>query len=301
MTLNRSATNNLVFAFINLFLLVALVGCHHPSIDYALGNPPTQRPKATTTLYLDLTANLVNLDTVQMGGIVYSVLAQDSMRFSYDNQQRLIKVDLTHSSQDYGKKIISPTVSSTYAYQNNQLSGREYFTETYAGRPFQYPLDSSNHRVLAYTRYGYSFVDYDSLRQYSGEGILLNALQTSFNPSFPNIKRQIPNSKATIEGGNITHSEVYSSWTSDLVKINRFSYDMNHYAALATFPFLGETSRNVLLRKTVITYYGNEVDTSNYIYTNEYDNQGRLIRQYEMRVSKDSPIGSERRLTKFYY
>ncbi|MFD2937417.1 hypothetical protein [Spirosoma flavum] len=150
MTLTRSATNHFVSALSSLLLLVALAGCHQPSVDHALSEPPTQRPKAITTVYLGLYSNLVSLDTVQMAGISYPVFSQDSMRFGYDNQQRLINVDLTHSSQDYGKWIISPTVSSTYAYQNSQLSGREYFTEVYAGRPFQYPLDSNTNRVLAY-------------------------------------------------------------------------------------------------------------------------------------------------------
>lgn len=289
------------FTLSYIIALTTSLGCRDRSVDLVQNDPPTQRVVASTKLYLGTYPDLISSDTVIVEGVVYPVNALDSLSFYYDNQQRPIQLKRTQISQAYGKKTNSPTVSSTYSYQNGQMNERENFYETYSGRAFQFPLDSTQRRVIAYTKSNYSFVDFDSLRHYSIEGILLSASRSSYNPSYPDINRRLPTMKTTVEAGNIIRSESYNSWSGAIEAVTRFVYDNKHHAPLATFTFLGETSRNTLLRKTVIGYYGNQTITHEYMYTNEYDSQGRLTRQLESEVPKSSTQRATQTLTKFYY
>lgn len=161
-------------------------------------------------------------------------------------------------------------------------------------------LDPVGHRLLAYIHKGYSIVFFDSLRVYSAEGILTSTLQADYNATYPLKNKSVPNKKIIIESGNVTRIESYD----ELGKINRITrcvYDNKHYAPLATDTFLGETSRNVLMRKIIITYQTRTSYTSDFTYANEYDNEGRLISQLEHELPTTSDPTGTKLLTKFYY
>jgi hypothetical protein len=274
-----------------VLILASLLSCREQPIDQVSDHPPTQRLAATTKLYLGSTNNQQSFDTVLVNGLVYPVLASDSMRFRFDAQQRLIRYQLTQSFQsDTGKVTLVPT-DNNYLYQQGYLHEGS----------IKFPLDSTQRRVLSYTKKGYSIINFDSIRHYSSEGILVSALQTSFNSDYPSVKYLLPNKKATLEAGNVIRLEVYDYFSGVLASETRFVYDKQHFAPLATFTFLGETSRHALLRKTVINYNADGVHTTEYTYTNQYDSQSRLIRQLEYEESKNSSYPGSYILTKYYY
>ena len=95
----------------------------------------------------------------------------------------------------------------------------------------------------------------------------------------------------------MTQLEVYNYFDGSIDNVTRYFYDDQHYAHLATFTFLGETSRNALSRKKYVRYSSSEVYTSEYVYTNQYDEQGRLIRQLEEVETEGPGYGKSYTLT----
>ncbi|WP_461092073.1 hypothetical protein [Spirosoma gilvum] len=277
-------------------MLLALDGCNQPSIDQLPSQPPTQRVGAVVKLYLGKPHSQTGIDTVLFNGVIYPVNAIDSTSFAYDNQQRLIRQQLSQTYEANGRKLTSMAPLTMYRYQDGYL---QVLRDGYASK---FPLDSTRQRVTSYTRPSYSFVDVDTLRSYSGEGILVRALQASYNTSYPSINYFRPNRKVALEAGNMIRLETYSSYTGALESVTRFIYDNKHFAPLAALTFLGETSRNVLLRKTEINYLGDVVAyTAEYVYTNHYDQQGRLVSQLEYAETKNASYAGSYTLTRYYY
>ncbi|WP_461093949.1 hypothetical protein [Spirosoma gilvum] len=265
-------------------------------MDQLPTQPPTQRVEAMATFYLSKSHSQTSVDTVLFNGVIYSVNAIDSTTFSYDSHQRLIGQQLKQSFEANGQKMISMAPANTYRYQDGYL---QVLRDGYSAK---FPLDSTHQRITSYTRPSYSFVDVDTLRSYSREGILVSALQDSYNPSYPSIKYVQPNRKIALEAGNRIRLEAYSSFTGALESVTRFIYDNQHFAPLATLTFLGETSRNALLRKTEIRYLSNGVgSTTEYVYTNHYDQQGRLVSQLEYAETTPASYPGWYTLTRYYY
>lgn len=277
-------------------LLLTLEGCKQPSIDQLPTQPPTQRIRAMATFYLSKSPFQTSIDTVLFNEVIYPVIAIDSTSFTYDSQQRLIGQQLKQSFEANGRKVILTAPANSYRYQDGYL---QVLRDGYSAK---FPLDSTHQWLTSYTRPSYSFVDVDTLRSYSREGILVSALQDSYNPSYPSIKYVQPNCKVAVEAGNRIRLETYSSTTGALESVTRFIYDNQHFSPLATLTFLGETSRNALLRKTEIRYLANgEVSTTEYVYTNQYDQQGRLASQLEYIESNHASYPGWYTLTRYYY
>ena len=276
---------------IGLLFVVALVGCYEQPVEQFTRQAPTQRVRAMTKLALGSKLNEISLDTVRFNGTTYFVWAIDSMSVSYDAQQRLIRYQLQQTTQYNGKLFTSQAPDQTYLYQNGYL--HEAAT--------RYRLDSTQRRVLSYTRRGYSYTEFDSLRRYSNEGLLVSVLQTTLTgtPSFQ--PTGLPTVLMTIEGGNITKLGEYDYSTKALNRVTRYTYDNKRFGPLAVFTFRGESSRNALLRKTIISYDANSPRSTEYTYTNQYDKQGRLIAQLEYEEPKNSPYPGSYTLTKYYY
>jgi hypothetical protein len=273
---------------IGLFFVVTLLGCREHSLEQFPNQTPAQRVSSMTKLYLAINPTDNKLDTVLVNGTTYSVTSIDSMSFSYDAQQRLIRHQYQQITTNKDKPFQAP--DQTYLYQNGYM---------HQGAS-RYRLDSTQRRVLSYTQQGFGYTDFDSLRSYSSEGLLVSVLRTiltnkpSFQPVGP------PTVLATVEGGNITKVEEYDYSTKALNRVTRYTYDNKHFGPLAAFTFRGESSRHALLRETITRYYGTSYDTYTYAYINQYDRQNRLTRQLQQDVSNSSNPKSLV-LTKFCY
>ena len=291
--------------FVVPFLLCSsvLISCQTPSPDPVLPAPPVQRVAALTVSSLGQFSTNTVFRMVTIAGTAYPVSAVDSLHFQYDSQRRLIRKDLTQSIQYYPDKSATITGSrSEYRYDGTSLLEQEGISPYWSGRSFRFPLDSTRQRVLSYTKTGYSFVAFDSLRRYSGEGILTSALQTYYNPGYPLTERREPNTNATVEAGNVTRLEEYDPTSGKLTRLTRFYYDNKHYAPLAIITFLGEASRNALLKKTILDYsYAGGVVTEEHTYTSEYDAQGRMTRQVEYSLDQHTNQVRPSSLIAYFY
>lgn len=280
-------------------ILFMLADCRPDPVEEAVDPPPKQRVKALTTLNLrlgKLSPDEISLDTVMVAGTVYNVVSFDSTVYSYDEQKRLTSYVRTQTGQAYGRPHTS-SYRCDYAYQPGVLS--ETFLQGNRQATVRYPLESTNNRVTAYTREYYSAILVDTLRKYSPEGILLETLEVGPNSRKPNFTT--PTRKITVESGNIVKQEEYNSYGGNLQTVARYVYDVKRYAPLSTFTFLGETSRNAVL-KIVSTH--TDVDGSRdntYTYQNEYDGQGRMTRQLEKTTVSYAPSYSAFLLTRYYY
>lgn len=286
-------------ALLGCVLLLTMASCRRDAAEEVVSAPPVQRVRAITSMSLgsdQLLPGQISLDTAIVAGTVYKAVSIDSSAFTYDDQQRLASHALTQTTQANGKPFTLPSVRYEYTYQPGVL------LETYTsgtGRVIRrYPLESTSSRVTAYTRDFYSVVLIDTLRKYSTEGILLEALQTALNSRV--ISSTTPTLKTTIQDGNVSKQEEYNI-TGVLERIDQNVYDMQRYAPRQSLTFLGETSRNALSSKvSTYTDAGGKRATT-YTYQNVYDAQGRMIRQLEKATSNDSPTYSSYRLVKFYY
>ncbi|MEZ0543146.1 hypothetical protein [Fibrella arboris] len=284
-----------------MLLLVVLSGCHDQILTQPLSSPSKQRVKATAKRYLHLTGtiNQIYLDTVRLDGTSYSAWAIDSISFYYDDNQRLTRHQLNQTMVISDKKVIFEPTGSTYTYLNGYM--QETYVNRYMREALRFPLDPGQRHVLSYNKAEYGYVDVDSIRRYSGEGLLLSALQVRLLPRYSISNNQLPTWQSTLKAGNMTQLEVYNYFDRTTDNVTRYFYDDQHYAPLATFTFLGETSRNALLRKTQVWYSISGVHTSEYVYSNQYDAQGRLIRQLEEVESKGSGYWKYYTLTNYYY
>jgi hypothetical protein len=256
------------FIILTLVSCLLIASCHEKSIDAPLSPPPTQRIASLSMRYVRQQPQDPILDTVHIKDIVYPIVARDSLSFSYDAQDRLI----TSDRLQWYTTIDGPQINggngiqhSIYSYQGDRFLEVEGSTR----QSFYCSLDSAQRRVLSRNKKRYSYVDVDTLRQYSTEGMLVSMQGPGYRQVF------------VIENGNVTRIEQYRLGSSNLEMLTRLVYDNKHYAPLTPFTFLGETSRNALLRKTILSYYPDGTHTDEYTYQNQYDNQGRMTRQVE--------------------
>lgn len=287
----------------SLLASLTVVSCQTTLPDPTLTDLPTQRVKAQTVSSLGVYADQISIDTALIEGTVYQINARDSLSFRYDAQQRLVGHSLTQVFQAYRQRHTTAT-RSEYSYQAGSMTEREGIGPQGSGLLRQHSLDNSERRVATYTKRGYAHIQLDSLRTYSAEGLLLNALQTDLNPSFPPTKSLQPNTKATLESGNIIRREVYNAFSGVLNSVTRSVYDTKHFAPLAIFTFLGEDSRNALVQKTYTAYQSDGITIEHvfkYTYDNEYDQQGRMTRQTEYVQDKTYPQKRPINTTQYYY
>ncbi|QMW03797.1 hypothetical protein [Spirosoma foliorum] len=228
--------------------------------------PPIERVSKMVVYYTSpLTSlNYVGKDTVN--GQVYNFVGADTYTFQYDAQNRTVKHTLTQTSaSDIG--LYTHKNQYRYAYANGRMT--EAQTSDAGTQTYSFPLDSTQSRVLAYTKRIYANALLDTLRQYSAEGILKSVLRGSNRQTI------------TIDTKNITQIDEYSNRTGKLDNTTAFVYDMDHYAPPAYFTFLGETSQNTVVKRTI--NYGSQAQVDVYIstYQNTYDTQKRLIKQVE--------------------
>ncbi|MVM41413.1 hypothetical protein GO730_33165 [Spirosoma sp. HMF3257] len=244
---------------------------------------PVERVSKMTVYYTSPLAsrNYVGKDTIN--GQIYSFIGADAYTFQYDAQSRLIKQVLVQTSaSDNG--LHSRKDQYSYVYAN----GRMIETQTSDGgtRTYSFTLDSTQNKVLAYTKRTYTDAgipvpaSLDTLRQYSVEGILQRVVRGA--------SRQV----ITIATKNIAQIDEYSNRTGKLDNSTSFLYDADHYGPPAYFTFLGETSRNAVVKQTVT--YGNQGQAAAYIstYQNAFDAQSRLIKQVEFLQypGQDKPV-----------
>ncbi|WP_460961624.1 hypothetical protein [Spirosoma litoris] len=234
---------------------------------------PTERVSKMTVYYTSpLTSlNYVGKDTVN--GQVFNFVDADAYTFRYDSQNRLINHTLTQTSaSDAG--VYTHKNQYSYVYANGRMT--ETQTSDAGTQSYSFILDSTQSRVLAYTKHLYTAsgpvytpTPLDTLRQYSAEGILKSVLRGSNRQTI------------TIDTKNITQIDEYSNRTGKLDNTTAFVYDMDHYAPPAYFTFLGETSRNAVVKRTI--NYGSQGQADVYIstYQNTYDTQKRLVKQVE--------------------
>ncbi|QDK81381.1 hypothetical protein EXU85_23330 [Spirosoma sp. KCTC 42546] len=272
-----------------LIACVGLYNCNTPDVDPFFDAAsvrqavPIERVSRMTVKYTSTleSKNYVGKDTVN--GQIYSFIGTDEYSFQYDAQNRLIKQVLVQTSaSDNG--LHSRKDQYSYSYAN----GRMTETQTTDGgtRTYSFTLDSAQVRVLAYTKRSYTDTGtpvpatLDTLRQYSPEGILKQVVRGA--------NRQM----TTIDKKNITKIDEYSNRTGKLDNSTSFDYDMDHNAPPAYFTFLGETSRNAVVKRT--TQYGTQDQANAYTstYQNTYDAQDRLIKQveYSQYPGQDKPI-----------
>jgi hypothetical protein len=247
-------------------LCILVIGCKDAPLELTPAPSSGQRVAHLAILYYRFLDQEPMLDTVLIDGMVKAIASKDSMSFRYDSQGRLTNYDRTQYSANVGGPYTSGTLKSEYTYQNGQLQELEGST----GIRFQYRLDDSQRRVLSRTKKRYSYIDVDTLRQYSAEGIL-KTVQLLNN-------RQV----FTIDNGNVVRIEQYGIASGKLEQVTQMTYDNTHLAPPAQLTFLGETSRNALVHKKILDYgYADGVHIYDYTYTNEFDAQGRMTRQIE--------------------
>lgn len=274
------------------FMGMMTLGCRTKMPEPAQMAPPSQRVAARTVSHLGLVLDQVSLATVSFAGTSYAVRGFDSVSYRYDDRRRLVSLQGVGTSQAYGKKFSYPYGGEFIYEQRKLIAGSGNYRAVY-------PLDSTEHRILSRNGRAYSLVIFDTLRRYSNEGILISSLQGDYNPTFPDTKREVPNLKATIQAGNVVRLEEYSPWSGKLELVTLCSYDLQHYAPLATETYLGETSRNTLRKKTILNPVG--VVLNEYLYANEYDQQGRLVRQLESLRLPTTILPKVLSLTRYYY
>ena len=288
----------------SLLVTLAMVSCRTELPVPALIDLPTQRVKTQTVSSLGIYTDQISIDTALIEGTVYQINGKDSLSFRYDAQQRLVGHTSTQLFQTYGQRHTT-TTQSEYSYQAGSMTEREGIGPQGSGLVRQHSLDNSGRRVATYTKRGYAHVRLDSLRTYSTEGLLLNALQTDLSPSNPPTKPSLlPNTKATLEKGNMIRREVYNTFSGTLGSITRYVYDTKHLAPLAVFTFLGEDSRNALVQKIHTVYQSNGITIEyvlKYTYYNEYDERGRMTRQTEYVQDKTYPQKKAMNTAKYYY
>lgn len=253
---------------------------------------PTQRVTRLEIFYPEFSpypASRKALDVVTVDGKETQFVAKDTRLFQYDGQQRLISYKLKQIAQtDEGQEYGGDTLRNSYSYNNGRMTEVEGGTQ----RTYAYPLDDTQHRVLTHTKTGYLYINVDTLRKYSNEGILTEITTQG--------SRQV----ITVDGGNVTKIEQYNVASGKLEKVTNFDYDNAHYAPLAQVTFLGEASRNALNKQTILDYsFAEGVRTYTFSYRNQYDNQGRMSQQLE--YTEDPTLNQGKafvsQLRKYYY
>ncbi|MVM31416.1 hypothetical protein GO755_15330 [Spirosoma sp. HMF4905] len=264
-----------------LSLLITCIGfysCHTPdsdpvSISARQFLQPVERVSKMTVYYTSPLAstNYVGKDTVN--GKIYSFIGADAYTFQYDAQSRLVSHALIQTSaSDIG--VYTHKNQYSYVYANGRMT--ETQTSDGGTQTYSFRLDSTQSRVLAYTKRIYTASGpiyasalLDTLRQYSADGILQRVVRGSNRQTI------------TIDKKNIARIDEYSNRTGNLDNATAFVYDMDYYAPPAYFTFLGETSQNAVVKRTV--NYGSQSQANAYVstYQNTYDAQRRLVKQIE--------------------
>jgi hypothetical protein len=280
--------NRVVTALVFCALLSNWTG----SLAQIAAGAPTQRVNRLEILYPEFSpypASRKALDVVTVDGKETPFVAKDTRLFRYDDQQRLISYNLMQIAQtDEGQQYGGDTLKNSYSYTNGRMTELEGGTQ----RTYVYPLDDTQRRVLTHTKNGYSYINVDTLRKYSAEGILTEVnIQSS---------RQV----ITVNAGNVTKIEQYNVTSGKLEKITNFDYENDHYAPLAQVTFLGEASRNALSKQTILDYsFAEGVRTYTFSYRNQYDDQGRMSQQLE--YTEDPTLNQGKafvsQLRKYYY
>ncbi len=286
-----------------------LAGCQHQSLDVSPMSFATQRVRATKTLYLGIYGNRPPLvDTVIIQGTSYQSAAFDSTTFQYDQQDRLIRLNLlqlySHGSDYPGQeaKTIRNAHWTEYVYQTNKLLMRTgYESQTTPPVDVYWALlDASQRRIASRSWYdAASFTTaHDTLQTYSSEGLLISSLQILTRAGFaPQTIRQT----ALVEAGNVVQMSTSFVETGQAFETTTYEYDLSHQGPLSTTTMYGKSSRNALLRATTVRYEPSSSSRYEYTYSNEYDQRGRLLRQTDYYQSPGATHRKLQTLTKFYY
>lgn len=285
-------TNGIINRVVTTLCFCALLVSWQRSSAQQSPGAPTQRVTRLEIFYPEFSpypASRKALDAVTVDGKETQFVAKDTRLFRYDDQQRLTNYNLTQIAQtDEGQQYGGDTLKNSYSYTNGRMTEVEGGTQ----RTYEYPLDDTQRRVLTHTKNGYSYINVDTLRKYSTEGIVTEVtIQGS---------RQV----ITVDAGNITKIEQYNVASGKLEKITNFDYDNAHYAPLAQVTFLGEASRNAISKQTIVDYsFAEGVRTYTFSYRNQYDDQGRMSQQLE--YTEDPSLNQGKafvsQLRKYYY
>ncbi|GAB3893424.1 hypothetical protein GCM10028825_34080 [Spirosoma agri] len=244
----------------------SLTTCRDKTTDLAPVATPSQRITSQSIQYVRILDQEPSLDTVQIDGVVQALSSKDSLRFQYDAEDRLVSYNRTQYTATAMGPFTNGTQKSLFSYNNGRFQELEGGT----GSRFEFSLDNAQRRVLNRTKRRGSYIDVDTLRQYSSEGMLTT------------VEKQGNRQVFTIENGNVVRIEQFSTRTGTLEMVTEFTYDTGHRAPAAPFTFLGETNRNALLTMKTLDYsYATGVRSTTYTYRNEYDSQERMTRQIE--------------------
>ena len=293
--------------FLLLILFAFLSACRTTQPDIKPVSALTQRVRATKTWYLGVygpTPALV--DTLIIQGKPYQSAAFDSTTFQYDQQDRLIRLNLLQS-YSYGAdypgdkpKTIRNSRWTEYTYEFARLLMREGSEGETSPRVYPALLDVSQRRIVSRTWYDpASFTTvHDTLQMYSPEGILIHSLKILTRAGF---QRQTIRQLTTVKDSNIVQTSTSYVETNQAFETTTYDYDLSHRGPLSTTTPFGERSRNALLRATTVQYESGGSIRYESTYYNEYDPNGRLVRQT---MYYQPPSATQREihtLTKFYY
>ena len=287
--------------------LCTLTSCRDELTKELVINTPTQRIIATKTLFLGISGvRPAVVDTVRIQGKIYESAAFDSTTFTYDQQDRLIRLDLLQSRShgpNYsgeGELLIQNTQLRDYSYQPPNL----LLTETDKGQTTptfsQSRLDGSSRRIASRSWYdsGNFATVKDTLQLYSPEGILISSQRIILSTGYP---RQTHRQTSTLTAGNIAQTTSLYDESGKISITTTYAYDLTHTGPLATQTMFGENSRHALVRATTVRNVLGVIDGYEYTYANEYDLSGRMIRQTTYYQPSGSLQRELRTLTKFYY
>ncbi|GAB2580211.1 hypothetical protein [Spirosoma areae] len=282
-----------MFRSLLLLLLtgLCLFGCKRSDPETDPVEAKIERISRMTVFYADVPPGPANVAMDTVNGKVYTFIASDDHSFRYDSRNRLINHVLTQTSAT-DKELFTFKNQYSYGYANGRMT--ETQTNDGGTRTYSFLLDSTQSRVLTYTKrmQGDNAQlpnGLDTLRQYSADGILKGVVKAS--------GRQV----ITIDQKNITRIDEYSRSTGNLDNTRTFVYDLDYYSPPAYLTFLGETSRNALVKKTA--NYGSSGSSNTYVstYQNSYDASKRLIRQVEFSQYPGQAQVVVSTLTKYYY
>ncbi|GAB2545087.1 hypothetical protein GCM10027085_40850 [Spirosoma aerophilum] len=248
----------------------------------------------------------IPLDTLTITGKTYYVSSIDSTRFTYDQQDRLLRLEIQKTSQGsaYPTMKFPPyqyKSQSTFTYQNRRLT--ELSEEGINLKPV-IGLDSDLRRIeFKQTRNSLGALQLvETLRTYSPEGILSYRRRTLYTAG---LKPLVDEEHSTVKDGNVVQTILmlleYYGPANKVYETTDYEYDLNRVGAPAMYTFEGETSRNALLKKTLTRTYLSSVDRYEFTYSNEYDAQGRLVAQVEYLRTNNAPDREIKYLTRYYY
>ena len=286
--------------------LLTLMSCEDEPTHALVVNFPTQRVIATKTFYLGIYGSQPPLvDTVVIHSKTYQSAAFDSTTFQYDEQDRLIRLNLlqvySHGSDYPGEQAVTTrnVLQTEYVYLTDKLliwTGHQGETKY----PTEALLDQSQRRIASRSWYdpaGFVTVN-DTLQTYSTEGLLINTQRILTGASYP---RQTIGQLSLVGAGNIVQTSTSFVETGQAFETTTYEYDLSRRGPLSTTTMLGENSRNALLRATTLRHEQSHTSSYEYTYYNEYDQKGRLVRQTKYYQSPGALQRELQTLTKFYY